>query len=127
MENRQRFSSRSRLLTAASTPMAAPPDRPRSSSAGLTRRNTMNLWQSRTVGSACAVAFYGFALLIEGETAAAQSGSRVVRGINGSWEAYPQRGAGLGSSTQASIPAPAPIPEPPLKPEHLTKWKEVQS
>src|SRR4029434_9442255 len=35
--------------------------------------------------------------------------------------------AGLGSTVQASIPAPAPVPEPPLKPEHLAKWKEEQA
>lgn len=62
-------------------------------------------------------------------SAFAQSGSRGgVRGINGSWEAYPQRAAGLGSTgTAPSIPAPAPIPEPPLKPEHLSKWRAEQT
>ena len=53
--------------------------------------------------------------------------ARVVRGINGTWEAYPQRGAGLGSTSQAAIPAPAPMPEPPLKPDLLAKWKEEQA
>jgi hypothetical protein len=51
----------------------------------------------------------------------------VVRGINGTWEAYPQRFAGLGSTAQASIPPPAPMPEPPLKPDLLAKWKEEQA
>ena len=34
---------------------------------------------------------------------------------------------GLGSTTSATIPAPAPMPEPPLKPEHLVKWKAEQA
>jgi hypothetical protein len=60
--------------------------------------------------------------------ASAQTGARVVRGINGSWETYPQRAAGLGSPPRAAtIPAPAPIPEPPLKPEHLEKWRADQA
>ena len=57
----------------------------------------------------------------------AQTAPSVVRGINGSWEAYPQRSAGLGSTTRASVPAPAPMPEPPLKPEPLAKWKAEQT
>ena len=42
----------------------------------------------------------------------------VVRGINGSWEAYPLRGDGFGSGVppKTPVPAPAPIPEPPLTP-----------
>lgn len=56
----------------------------------------------------------------------AQARGAVVRGINGSWEAYPQRAAGLGSTSRGSMPAPAPVPDPPLKPEHLTKWKAEQ-
>jgi len=66
-------------------------------------------------------------LLWASVTAFAQSGSQVVRGINGSWEAYPQRSAGLGSTTRGSLPAPAPVPEPPLKPELLSKWKAEQT
>ena len=62
-----------------------------------------------------------------GIPAVAQSASQAIRGINGSWEAYPQRAAGLGSTTRGSIPAPAPVPEPPLKPEHLSKWKAAQT
>ena len=56
-----------------------------------------------------------------------QTAPSAVRGINGSWEAYPQRSAGLGSTTKASVPAPAPMPEPPLKPDHLAKWKAEQA
>lgn len=61
--------------------------------------------------------------------ASAQSGSRTVRGINGSWEAYPPRAAGLGSraGVSNSVPAPAPIPEPPLKAEYLAEWKAGQA
>jgi hypothetical protein len=66
-------------------------------------------------------------LMFASVPAFAQSGSQVVRGINGSWEAYPQRAAGLGSATRGSLPAPAPVPEPPLKPEHLSKWKADQT
>src|SRR5215207_7462407 len=43
--------------------------------------------------------------------------SPVVRGINGSWEAYPLRGEGFGSGIAPKTPvtAAAPVPEPPLK------------
>lgn len=51
--------------------------------------------------------------------------SDVVRGINGTWERYPSLSAGLGSETDASLPAPPdPIPDPPLKPEYLEPWLE---
>jgi hypothetical protein len=76
--------------------------------------------------SAAALALCAIVLFVSSEPAASQSGSRVVRGINGAWEAYPQRAAGLGSTVQASIPAPPPVPEPPLKPDHLAKWKAEQ-
>jgi hypothetical protein len=51
-----------------------------------------------------------------------------VRGINGAWEAYPARFAGLGAGDDrvaAAPPAavPGPIPDPPLKPEHLDTWR----
>ena len=51
-----------------------------------------------------------------------------VRGINGSWEAYPVRGDGFGSGVQPKVPvkAPSPIPEPPLKPSHLEVWRAAQ-
>ena len=52
----------------------------------------------------------------------------VVRGINGSWEAYPLRGEGFGSGVQPKVavkPAP-PIPEPPLKPPHIEEWRAAQ-
>jgi hypothetical protein len=51
-----------------------------------------------------------------------------VRGINGSWEAYPVRGDGFGSGTapKTPVPGPAPIPEPPLKQPYLDEWRAVQ-
>jgi len=57
----------------------------------------------------------------------AQSAAPVVHGLNGTWEAYPQRASGLGSTSKASVPPPAPMPEPPLKPEHLARWKAEQT
>ena len=54
--------------------------------------------------------------------------SNTIRGINGSWEAYPLRGVGFGSGVQPKSPvkAPPPIPEPPLKPPHLDAWRAAQ-
>jgi hypothetical protein len=51
-----------------------------------------------------------------------------IRGLNGSWERWPSRAAGLGSDAE---PPPAglqvaPIPEPPLKPEYLADWRAGQ-
>jgi len=48
-----------------------------------------------------------------------------LRGLNGSWERWPSRSAGLGSD---AAPPPvdlniAPIPEPPLRPEYLDDWR----
>src|SRR5262245_47417880 len=80
--------------------------------------------------SSCAAILCGLILAVDSAPAVAQSAARVVRGINGSWEAYPQRGAGLGSTTTSSNPAPArpaPVPEPPLKPEHLAAWRAEQT
>jgi hypothetical protein len=56
-------------------------------------------------------------------------GSPVVRGINGSWEAYPLRGEGFGSGIQPKVrvPAPPPVPEPPLKQPYLDEWRTVQA
>src|SRR5689334_15085061 len=53
----------------------------------------------------------------------------VVRGINGSWEAYPLRGEGFGSGVQPKTPVPPPpaIGEPPLKQPHLDEWKATQA
>jgi hypothetical protein len=53
----------------------------------------------------------------------------VVRGINGSWEAYPLRGEGFGSGVQPKTPVPPPaaVPEPPLKQPHLDEWKATQA
>ena len=55
--------------------------------------------------------------------------SPVVRGINGSWEAYPIRGEGFGSgiAPKTKVAAPAPIPEPPLKQPYLDEWRTVQA
>ena len=52
-----------------------------------------------------------------------------VRGINGSWEAYPLRGEGFGSGIAPKTPvkAPAPIPEPPLKQPFLDEWRAAQA
>ena len=54
--------------------------------------------------------------------------SHVVRGLNGSWEAYPVRGDGFGSGVPAktAVKAPPPIPEPPLKQPHLEEWRAAQ-
>lgn len=54
--------------------------------------------------------------------------SAVVRGLNGSWEAYPSRGEGFGSGVapQKPIARPAPIPDPPLKEPHLAEWRALQ-
>jgi hypothetical protein len=54
--------------------------------------------------------------------------STTVRGINGSWEAYPIRGEGFGSgiAPKTKVAAPAPIPEPPLKQPYLDEWRTVQ-
>ena len=53
------------------------------------------------------------------------SGTDAVRGLNGSWEAYPQRSFGLGTADEAEapVPPPAPVPEPPLRPEYLETWQ----
>src|SRR5262245_52284915 len=53
----------------------------------------------------------------------------VVRGINGSWEAYPLRGEGFGSGVQPKtpVPPPSPLPEPPLKQQYLDEWKATQA
>ena len=52
-----------------------------------------------------------------------------VRGINGSWEAYPLRGEGFGSGIppKTPLPGPAAVPEPPLKPPHLDEWRALQA
>ena len=59
----------------------------------------------------------------------AQNTNFTLRGINGSWERYPNRASGLGSESEPEAPpaAPAPIPEPPLKPEHLEEWRATQA
>jgi hypothetical protein len=86
----------------------------------------MSLWKCLVGRNAVTKLICG-TLVCASSAAFAQSGAPVVRGLNGSWEAYPQRAAGLGSPSKGAIPAPAPVPEPPLKPEHLAKWKADQS
>jgi hypothetical protein len=49
--------------------------------------------------------------------------SEPIHGINGSWERYPMRSSGLGSKAVDGPPPPEKIPEPPLKPEYLDKWR----
>jgi hypothetical protein len=53
----------------------------------------------------------------------------VVRGINGSWEAYPVRGDGFGSGIQPKTPVAraAPVSEPPLKQPYLDQWRAAQA
>jgi hypothetical protein len=53
----------------------------------------------------------------------------VVRGLNGSWEAYPVRGEGFGSGVapKVAVKAPAPVGEPPLKQPYLDEWRAVQA
>ena len=55
--------------------------------------------------------------------------SPAVRGITGSWEAYPVRGDGFGSGVPAktAVPGPAPIPEPPLKQPYLDEWRALRA
>src|SRR5688572_5850648 len=90
------------------------------------RRKGMSLWKC-LVGRSTVTNLVCGMLVCASSAAFGQSGSPALRGINGSWEAYPQRAAGLGPTTKGAIPAPAPVPEPPLKPEHLAKWKADQS
>lgn len=67
------------------------------------------------------------ATLVTGTSVLTQS-QPVVRGINGSWEAYPLRGVGFGSGIQprVAVPGPGPIPEPPLRQPHLNEWRAAQ-
>ena len=55
--------------------------------------------------------------------------SPAVRGINGSWEAYPVRGEGFGSGVapKTAVPGPAPVPEPPLRQPRLDEWRALQA
>ena len=62
------------------------------------------------------------AAMVMSAVVSAQQRATAIRGINGSWENYPPRGDGFGSGAPATIPGPAPIADPPLKPEHLTPW-----
>jgi hypothetical protein len=67
------------------------------------------------------------AMVIAGELAYTQT-PNVVRGLDGSWEAYPVRGDGFGSGVppKIAVKAPAPIPEPPLRQPHLDEWRAAQ-
>ena len=53
----------------------------------------------------------------------AERRSELIHGINGSWERYPARFSGLGSQPVDGPPPPEKIPDPPLKPEYLDKWR----
>jgi hypothetical protein len=60
--------------------------------------------------------------------AIAQSRS-TAQSLTASWEAYPLRGEGFGSGVQPKVrvPAPAAIPEPPLRQPHLDDWRALQA
>jgi len=79
------------------------------------------MWLRLTLGLVLAIA-------AASEAVYAQA-SPVVHGINGSWEAYPLRGEGFGSgiAPKKAVPAPAPVPEPPLKQSYLDEWRAVQT
>ncbi|HVG53179.1 MAG TPA: hypothetical protein VM846_02080 [Vicinamibacterales bacterium] len=79
------------------------------------------MWTRLTFLTVCALAFCS-------QVALTQS-TPVVRGINGSWEGYPVRGDGFGSGVQPKVrvPAPAAIPEPPLKQPYLDEWRSTQT
>jgi hypothetical protein len=62
-------------------------------------------------------------MLAASAPASAQARSHAIHGINGSWETYPPRGAGLGSGAELTVPAPAPVPEPPLREQYLGPWR----
>jgi hypothetical protein len=68
-----------------------------------------------------------FLMAVAGPPAFTQT-SNAVRGLDGSWEAYPIRGDGFGSGVQPKTPvkAPPPIPEPPLRQPHLDEWRAAQ-
>jgi len=70
-------------------------------------------------------------VLIVFAAAAERAGTQsapVIRGLNGSWEAYPLRGEGFGSGIppRIAVPRPAPVPEPPLKSPYLEEWRAQQ-
>jgi hypothetical protein len=67
------------------------------------------------------------AVALGGQLALTQT-SREVRGIDGSWEAYPVRGDGFGSGVAPKTPvkAPGPVPEPPLKQPYLDELRAAQ-
>src|SRR5687767_16014105 len=69
-----------------------------------------------------------FATIALATTVLTQS-APAVRGINGSWEAYPLRGEGFGSGVppKVAVTPPAPIPEPPLKEPFLAEWRALQA
>ena len=71
----------------------------------------------------------GFAAVaLTGPVEAQQKGAAdPIHGLNGSWERYPSRSAGLGSDAEKGPPGPGPIPDPPLKPEYLKDWQAKQA
>jgi hypothetical protein len=62
------------------------------------------------------------ALLLGASLAALASPALAEPDFTGSWERYPQAG-----ETPDPKYAPTPIPNPPLKPEYLAKWKEHEA
>lgn len=68
------------------------------------------------------------AALALSEPALAQTRT-AARALTGSWEAYPLRGEGFGSGVppKVNVPAPAPIPEPPLRQPYLDEWRAMQA
>jgi len=51
---------------------------------------------------------------------------RTVRGLDGTWDRYPNRFSALAPPGPDAPAAPEPIPEPPLKAEHLEAWRAEQ-
>src|SRR5690606_23775740 len=79
--------------------------------------------------AAPAVAAAALAALTLGTEAHAQPASAeaekpdaAIRGLNGTWDRYPNRFSVMEPDTNPP-PAPAPIPDPPLKPEYLAAWR----
>lgn len=69
----------------------------------------------------------GIALVLAPAAQAQEKGAAHVRGINGTWERYPNLSSGLGSSNEEGPPPAPPIPPPPLKPEYLKPWQARQA
>src|SRR5690606_523347 len=58
--------------------------------------------------------------------AEAEEADAVVRGLNGTWDRYPNRFSVMEPDTNPP-PAPQPIPDPPLKAEYLAAWRAEQA